>query len=47
MNTYKKKDCYNCMRSLTDEASESDVDAKKVRTTREPKHFIRINENRS
>ena len=33
MNKYKKKDCYNYMPSFTDEASDSDSDAKKVRTT--------------
>ena len=45
-NKYKK-DCYNYMPSFTDEASDSDGGAKKVRTTGEPKHFIRLNENRS
>ena len=35
------------MPSFTDEASDSDGDAKKVRTTGEPKHFIIMNENRS
>ena len=34
------------MPSFTDEASDSDGDAKKVRTTGEPKHVIRLNENR-
>ena len=43
MTKYKKKDCYNYMLSFTDEASDSDGDAKKVRTTGEPKHFIRLN----
>ena len=47
INKYKKKDCYNYMPSFTDEASDSDGGAKKVRTTGEPKHFIRLNENRS
>ena len=47
MNQYKKKDCYIYMPSITDEASESDEDAKKVRTTGETKHFISLNENRS
>ena len=41
MNRYKKKNCYNYMPSFTDEASDSDGDAKKVRTTGEPKHVIR------
>ena len=36
MNKYKKKDCYNYMPSLTDEASDSDGAAKKVRTTGSP-----------
>ena len=35
------------MPSFTDEASDSDGGAKKVRTTGEPKHFIRLIENRS
>ena len=35
------------MPSLTDEDSDSYGEAKKVRTTGEPKHFIRLNENRS
>ena len=35
------------MPSFTDEASDSDGDAKKVRTMGEPKHVIRLNENRS
>ena len=35
INKYKKKDCYNYMYSFTDEASG------------EPKHFIRLNENKS
>ena len=47
MNKYKKKDCYDYMPSFTDEASDSDGDAKNVRTTGEPKHYIRLNENRS
>ena len=47
MNKYKKKDCYNYMPSFTDEASDSDGDAKKVRNTGEPKNVIRLNENRS
>ena len=47
MNKYKKKDCYNYMPSFTDEASDSDGGAKEVRTTGEPKHYIRLNENRS
>jgi hypothetical protein len=46
MNKYKKKDCYNHMPSFTDEASDSDEDEKKVRTTGKPKHFIRLNENK-
>ena len=36
MNKYKKKDCNNYMPSFTDEASDSDGDAKKVRTTGSP-----------
>ena len=32
---------------VTDEASDSDGGAKEVRTTGEPKHYIRLNENRS
>ena len=47
MNKNKKKDCYNYMPSFTDEASDCEEDAKKVRTTGEPKHYIRLNENRS
>jgi hypothetical protein len=47
MNKYKKNDCYNYMPSFTDEASDGDGDAKKARTTGEPKHVIRLNENRS
>ena len=47
MSKYKKKDCYNYMPSFTDEASDSDGGAKEVRTTGEPKHYIRLNENRS
>ena len=46
MNKYKKKDCYNYMPSFTDEASDSDEDVNKVRTTGEPKNVIRLNENR-
>ena len=46
MNKYKKKDCYNYMPSFTDEASDSDRDANKVRTTGEPKNVIRLNENK-
>jgi hypothetical protein len=42
MSKYKKKDCYNYMPSFTDGASDSDGDAKKVRTMGEPKHFISI-----
>jgi hypothetical protein len=47
MNKYKKKDCYNYMPSFTDEASDSDGDAKKVKTMVKSKHFTRLNENRS
>jgi hypothetical protein len=47
MNKYKKKDCYNYMSSFTNDASDGDGDAKKVRTTGEPNHYIRLNENRS
>jgi hypothetical protein len=47
MNTYKKKNCYNHMPSFTDEASDSDGEAKKDRTTGEPKNYIRLNENQS
>ena len=46
MYKYKKKDCYNYMPSFTDEASDSDGEAMEVRTTGEPKHYIRLNENR-
>jgi hypothetical protein len=42
MNKSKKKVCYSYMPSFTDEASDSDGDAKKVRTTEDPKHFIRL-----
>ena len=35
------------MPSFNDEASDSDGDAKNVRTTGEPRHYIRLNENRS
>ena len=35
------------MPSFTDEASDSDGGAKEVRTTGEPKDYIRLNENRS
>jgi hypothetical protein len=45
MSKYKKKNCYNYMPSFPDEASDSDRDAKKVRNTGEPEHFIRFNEN--
>ena len=47
MNKYKNKDCYNYMPSFTDEASDSDGGAKEVRITREPKHYIKLNEIRS
>jgi hypothetical protein len=43
MNKYKKKYCNNYMPSFTDEASDSVRDAKKVRTTGELKHYIRLN----
>ena len=40
---------YSCERSelALYEASDSDGGAKEVRTTGEPKHYIRLNENRS
>ena len=47
MKKYKKMDCYNYMPSFTDGASDSDGDAKNVRTMGEPKHYIRLNENKS
>jgi hypothetical protein len=40
MNKYKKEDCYNYMPSFNDEASDSDGDVKKVRTTGDPKNVI-------
>ena len=46
MNKCKKKDCYNYMPSFTDEASDSDRDANKVKTTGESKNVIKLNENR-
>ena len=46
MNKYKKKDCYIYMPSFTEDSSESDGEVK-VRTTGEPKNYIRLNENRS
>ena len=46
MNKYKKKDCYNYMPSFTEDSSDSDGGVK-VRTTGEPKNYIRLNENKS
>ena len=46
MNKYKKKDCYNYMPPFTDDASDSGEDAKNVRTTGEPKHYIHLKENK-
>ena len=46
ISKYKKKDCYNYMPSFTDEASKSDGETEKVRTTGEPKNVIRLNENK-
>ena len=42
MIKYKKKDCYNYMPSFTDEASDSDGEAKEVRTTGEAYAFHQI-----
>jgi hypothetical protein len=42
MNKYKKKDCYNYMLPFTDGASDCGEDAKNVRTTGEPKHYIQL-----
>ena len=46
MNKYKKKDCNNYMPPFTDDASDSGEDAKNVRTTGEPKHYIQLKENK-